>query len=360
MKVDQATLNKLLKFGVDHGASDMHFEVGGPPRYRVKSELLKAKSEFKLTPEAMLTIAGIILKDRDLDVKSFFPEQDTSYSVAGVSRFRVSVFRQRGSVGCIFRAIPFEIQDVASLNLPPVIKDIAGAKRGLILVTGATGNGKSTTVASMLRCINETRQAHIITIEEPIEFLFEDKRSMIIQREVGTDTASFHEAMAAALRQDPDVIMLGEIRDGKTAQVCLKAAETGHLVISTLHTPDVTSTVKRFSGLFDSSRTKTDLSRFAECLNSVISLRLVRTASGTGLVPAVEIMRVTHTLQECIRDEQKHGDILRHIQSGREMYNMQTFDQHLADLINQGKIGLEEAKLAASKPDELERSMLVE
>jgi twitching motility protein PilT len=360
MKMDRATLNKLLKFGVDHGASDSHFEVGGPPRFRVKGDLLKAKGEFKLTPDAMLKVAEIILHGRDIDLQRFFPEQDTSYSVPGISRFRVSIFRQRGSLGCIFRAIPFEVRDVKSLNLPAVIKDIATAKRGLILVTGATGNGKSTTVAAMLKCINETRQAHIITIEDPIEFLFEDNRSMIIQREVGTDTASFHDAMTAALRQDPDVIMLGEIRDAKTAQICLKAAETGHLVISTLHTPDVTSTVKRFCGFFDSSRAGTDLSRFAECLNSVISLRLLKTADGAGLVPAVEIMRVTHTLQECIRDEQKHGDILRHIESGREMYGMQTFDRHLADLVGKGKITLDEAKLFASKPDELARSMLVE
>jgi twitching motility protein PilT len=308
----------------------------------------------------MVEIAKIVLKDRDVDVKSFFPEQDTSYSVPGVSRFRVSVFRQRGSVGCIFRAVPIEIKDPASLNLPPVVKDIAGAKRGLILVTGATGNGKSTTVASMLRCINETRQAHIITIEDPIEFLFDDKRSMIIQREVGTDTAGFHEAMTAALRQDPDVIMLGEIRDSQTAQTCLKAAETGHLLITTLHTPDVTSTVKRFSGFFDASRSRTDMGRFAECLNSVISLRLVKTADNSGLVPAVEIMRVTHTLQECIRDEDKHGDILKHIQAGSEMYSMQTFDQHLVQLVAAGKVSLDEAKRVASKPDELERAMLVE
>jgi twitching motility protein PilT len=212
----------------------------------------------------------------------------------------------------------------------------------------------------MLQRINETRQAHIITIEDPIEFLFEEKRSMVIQREVGTDTGSFHDAMTAALRQDPDVIMLGEIRDAPTAQICLKAAETGHLLISTLHTPDVTSTVKRFCGFFDSSRAHSDLARFSECLHSVVSLRLVRTADGAGLVPAVELMRVTHTLQECIRDEEKHGEILRHISSGREMYGMQTFDQHFADLIKQKKITLEEAKKYASKPDELERSMLVE
>jgi twitching motility protein PilT len=212
----------------------------------------------------------------------------------------------------------------------------------------------------MLKKINESRQAHILTIEDPIEFIFEDDKSMVIQREVGTDTSSFHDAMTSALRMDPDVIMLGEIRDAKSAQTCLKAAETGHLVISTLHTPDVTSTVKRFCGFIDFQRASSDLSRFAECLHSVISLRLLRASDGSGLVPAVELMRVTHTLQECIRDEQKHGEILGHMSSGREMYGMQTFDQHLAELVKAEKVTLDEAKMHASRPDELERSMLVE
>jgi twitching motility protein PilT len=358
--MDRASLHKLLKFGVDNGASDIHLEVGGLPHYRVKGELLKAKGAEKLTPETMIDIAKIILGDRGIDLQRFFPEQDSSYSVPGVSRFRASIFRQRGSVGCVLRAIPYEVQDINKLNLPKVISDIANTQRGLILVTGATGMGKSTTVAAILKKINETRQAHIITIEEPIEFLFENKRSMVIQREVGTDTSSYQEAMTAALRQDPDVIMLGEIRDASTAQICLKAAETGHLVITTLHTPDVTSSVKRFCGFFDSGRAKTDLGRFADCLQSAISLRLLTAADGSGQIPAVEIMRVTHTVQGCIRDEEKHSEILQHIVSGRDMYGMQTFDQHLADLVRDKKVNLEEAKLHASKPDELERSLLVD
>jgi twitching motility protein PilT len=358
--VDEKTLITLLKFGIDHKSSDMHFEVGGPPRYRVKGDLLKARGDFTLTPDAMQKIAKIILKDRELDLNNFFPEQDTSYSAPGISRFRVSIFRQRGSIGCIFRSIPFEVRGVEELNLPTVINDIADARRGLILVTGATGNGKSTTVASMIKRINESHQAHIITIEDPIEFLFEDDRSMIIQREVGIDTGSFREAMAAALRMDPDVIMLGEIRDAETAQICLKAAETGHLVISTLHTPDVTSTIKRFCGFFDASTARADLGRFAECLHSVISLRLLKTSDGAGLIPAAEIMRVTHTLQECMRNEDKHGEILQHMATGRDMYGMQTFDQHLAVLVQEKKVAMDEAKLHASKPDELERAMMVE
>jgi len=355
--LDQAMLDKLLKFGVDHGASDVHFEVGAPPTYRIKGELLKAKVE-PLTPEATLTIGEIILADRKLDLTELFPEQDATYSIPGLSRFRVSVFRQRGSVGCVLRVVPLEIQRIEELNLPSVLKDIANARRGLVLITGATGTGKSTTIAAMLQHVNDTRKAHIITIEDPIEFLFENAQSMIIQREVATDTHDYRSGMIAALRQDPDIIMLGEVRDQTTAAICLKAAETGHLVITTLHTPDVTSTIKRFTGFFE--RDDTQLARLAEVLQAVVSLRLVPKADMSGVVPAVEIMRVTHTLQECIREVEKHGEILDHLGKGREMYGMQTFDQHLSEMVRNQVVALETAKEAATRPGELERALLVE
>ncbi len=357
--MEKSMLDKLLKFGVDKGASDIHFQVGSPPCYRVKGELLRAKTDV-LNTEMMVNVAKILLTDREIDPKRFFPEQDASYSLPGVSRFRVSVFRQRGSIGCVLRVIPFRIQSFEELNLPEVIQQIAGAPRGLILVTGATGNGKSTTIASMLRYIAGARFAHILTIEDPIEFLFETSKSLIVQREVGTDTLSYKEGMIAALRQDPDVIMLGEVRDDFTADVCLKAAETGHLVISSLHTPDAVSTIKRFSGFFDPARTETELGRLAESLQAVICLRLQKRADGQGLVPAVEILRVTHTMQECIRQMDKHADIYQHIVSGNEAYNMQTFDQHLKELVQKKMITIEVAKQAASNPSDLERSLMVE
>lgn len=357
--MDKATLDKLLKFGVERGASDIHFEVGGPPRFRIKGDLLKAKYE-PLTPEMTLAIARHILREREVDLERLFPEIDSSYSIPGVSRFRVSIFRQRGSVGCVLRAIPFMIRSLDELHLPPVIKDIANTRRGLVLVTGATGMGKSTTIATMLDQVNQSRAAHIITIEDPIEFLYENKAAMVIQREVGVDTVSYFDGMIAALRQDPDMIMLGEVRDEKSAQVCLKAAETGHVVVTTLHTPDALSTVKRYCGFFDPARAAVDLGRFAECLQASVSLRLVRTADGTGVMPAVEILRVTHTLQDCIRNPDKHGEILQHMVAGRDMYGMQTFDQHLADLVRAEKVTLETAKLAASSPADLERSLTLE
>ena len=271
--MDRALFNKLLKFGVERGASDIHFQVGSPPCYRLKGDLLKAKAD-PLTPEMTLTIAGFLLEDRQVDIHRFFPEQDTSYSLPGVSRFRVSIFRQRGTIGCVLRVIPFRLRSFEELNLPSVLRDICSAQRGMILVVGSTGMGKSTTLATMIQQINQTRKAHIITIEDPIEFLFENDQSLIIQREVGTDTHSYKEAMLSALRQDPDVIMLGEIRDADTANVSLKAAETGHLFFSTLHTPDATATIKRFTGFFMQDQLDNQLGRLAECLQAVICLTL--------------------------------------------------------------------------------------
>ncbi len=353
------TLDNLLRFGVSNGASDIHLEVGAPPCYRVKGELLRARAE-PLTPEQTLAAATLLLGDRELDLSDRFTEHDSSYSIAGLSRFRVSIFRQRGSVGCILRSIPYAIPTPEELGLPEVLKDIIKARRGLVLVTGATGSGKSTTIASLVQLINETRNCHIITIEDPIEFLFPNKRSLVIQREVGTDTRTYEEALVAALRQDPDVIMLGEIRDKTTASICIKAAETGHLVISTLHTPDVISTLKRLTGLFSSGDLASEMARLADCLQALVSLRLVPRADGKGLVPAVEILRATHTIQSCIRDPNQHGDILQHVVAGREMYGMQTFDAHLIELVGAGVITFEAAKAVASRPTELERALMLD
>ena len=357
--IDKLTLNKLLKLGVDRGVSDIHFQVGGPPCYRIKGELLKSKFDV-LTPEATMSIAQILLQGREVDLNRLFVEQDSSYSILGISRFRVSIFRQRGNIGIIMRVVPFQIKEIEDLNLPAVVRDIGNTRRGLIMVTGATGMGKSTTIASIIDHINKTRQAHIVTIEDPIEFLFENKKSVITQREVGTDTLTYQDAMMAVLRQDPDVIMLGELRDAETANICLKAAETGHLVVTSLHTPNAISTIKRYTGFFDPVRESMFLSRLAECLQAVVSLRLVRRADGSGVLPAVEIMRVTHTLQECISDTSRHHEIMEHIAKGRDIYGMQTFDQHLLELVQKKLISVEVAKTAASRPDEIQRALLLE
>ncbi|MBI2570425.1 MAG: PilT/PilU family type 4a pilus ATPase [Candidatus Schekmanbacteria bacterium] len=356
---DKATLNALLKFGVELGASDIHFEAGSPPCYRVKGELHRAKYNT-LDSAATMAIAQSILAEQKLDVSHNFREIDASYSIAGVSRFRASIFRQRGSIGCVLRVIPFQIRPFDELNLPEVLQRISELRRGLVLVTGATGMGKSTTIAAMLNHINLNRAAHIITIEDPIEFLFENKRSLIIQREVGSDTGSYRDAMLSSLRQDPDIVMLGEVRDDQTAMTCLKAAETGHLVITALHTPDATSTIKRFMGFFDPRESESQLSRFADALQAVICQRLVPRSDSSGVIPALEIMRVTHILQECIRDRARHGEIAQHMAEGKDLYGMQTFDQHLIELVRQGKTTIEIAKFNATSPAEVERALLLE
>jgi twitching motility protein PilT len=247
-----------------------------------------------------------------------------------------------------------------NLNLPPVLAEIADTRRGLILVTGATGNGKTTSIAAMLRYINDTRHAHIITIEDPIEFLHEPGKCMIIQREVGADTESFKDALIAAMRQDPDVIMVGEIRDRETAATCLKAAETGHLVISAIHTPDAVSTIQRYVGLFEPDAQDVIRERLGDCLQAVVSLRLLVAKEGRRRLPAVEILRVTRTIRECIRNGGRLADIPDMIKKGRDLYSMQLFDQHLLDLVNSGLITMETAIYASSNPEELERNLRIE
>jgi twitching motility protein PilT len=356
--MDQQTLHKLLAFGVERGVSDIHFEVGYPPHYRLNGELLGAIKVPPLSSADTEGIARIILGGRQVDFNRQFGEIDVSYSLAGMGRFRASIFRQRGSVGVVLRLIPFVVRSIEELNLPPVLAEIADARRGLILITGATGNGKSTSMAAMIRYINETRHAHIITVEDPIEFLFEPGRCMIIQREVGSDTESFKEALTSALRQDPDVIMVGEVRDVDTAATCLKAAETGHLVVSAIHTPDTVSTVQRFVGMFPSDSQAIVRERLGDALQAVVSLRLLAGKNGRGRVPAVEIMRVTRSIRESIRTG-KLGEIPELIKKGRDLYSMQMFDQHLLELVQAGAISMEAAVYASSNPEEFERSLNV-
>jgi len=359
--MDRNAFHKLLAFGIERGVSDIHFEVGYPPHYRLQGELLGAIKVPPLTAQDTEAIARMILEDRNLtvDFTRRFTEIDVSYSLAQRGRFRASVFRQRGSVGIVMRLIPIQVLSLEQLNLPPVLAEIAEARRGLILITGATGNGKTTTMAALLRYINETRHAHIVTIEDPIEFIHEPQKCMIIQREVGSDTESFRDAMTAAMRQDPDVIMVGEIRDRETAATCLKAAETGHLVMSAIHTPDAVATVQRYLGLFETDAMDVMRERLGDCLQAIISLRLLASKDGRRRIPAVEILRVTRTIRECLRGG-RMSEIPELIRKGRDLYSMQLFDQHLVDLVNTGVVSMEAAIYASSHPEEFERSLRVE
>jgi twitching motility protein PilT len=359
--MDRNAFHKLLAFGIERGVSDIHFEVAYPPHYRLQGELLGAIKVPPLTAQDTEAIARMILEDRNMtvDFTRRFAEIDVSYSLAQRGRFRASIFRQRGSVGIVMRLIPIQVLSLEQLNLPPVLAEIAEARRGLILITGATGNGKTTTMAAMLRYINESRHAHIVTIEDPIEFIHEPQKCMIIQREVGSDTESFREAMTAAMRQDPDVILVGEIRDRETAATCLKAAETGHLVLSAIHTPDAVATVQRYLGLFETDAMDAMRERLGDCLQAIVSLRLLASKDGRRRIPAVEILRVTRTIRECIRAG-RMNDIPELIRKGRDLYSMQLFDQHLVELVNSGLVSMEAAIYASSNPEEFERSLRVE
>ena len=360
--MDLASFQRLLAFGVERGVSDVHFEVGYPPHYRLQGELLGAIKVPPLKAADTEDVANFILEGRSLkiDYHRPFGEIDVSYSLPGSGRFRASIFRQRGSVGIVMRIIPIKVKTFAELNLPLILGEIADARRGLVLVTGATGNGKTTTMAAMLRHLNETRRAHIVTVEDPIEFLFEPGKCMIIQRELGSDTATFRDALVAGLRQDPDVILVGEIRERETAEIALKAAETGHLVISAIHTPDAVATVQRYIGMFPPTEQEMVRERLSDAMSAVISLRLLVTKDGRGRVPAVEILRVTRSIRECIRMPGRLGDIPELMKRGRDLYGMQLFDQHLLELVSKGKISLEVAVYASSNPEELERAMTIE
>ena len=347
-------LNQILEIAFEKKVSDLHFEVGNPPFFRGRGQLLRSKLS-KLTPDETEFIADRIMEQNNRKLPADLKEIDTSYSLPSGGRFRVSIFRQRGYIGIVMRVIPPHIGTFEELNLPPVLAEIVQAPNGLILVTGPTGNGKSTTLASMIRFLNETCSFNIITIEDPIELLFTSSKSCIIQREVGIDTENFSTALRASLRMDPDVIMVGELRDLETIDACIKAAETGHLVLSTLHTQNAASTINRLIGHYPPDAQEVIRQRLADVLVSTISLRLIKDRTGERLLPVVEVMRTTSTIQACIR-EGRLDEIEKHIENGQSQYQMQTLDQHLVQLCQQDLITFEQAKRITRSTD-LERKL---
>jgi twitching motility protein PilT len=352
--MDMKMLHQILEIAFEKKVSDLHFEVDNPPFFRARGQLLRSKLQ-SLTADATQFIAETILEQNNRKLPGNFREIDTSYSLPSGGRFRVSIFRQRGSIGIVMRVIPPHIGTFQELNLPPVLGEIVKAPNGLVLVTGPTGNGKSTTLASMIRFLNETCSFNIITIEDPIEILFSSAKSCIIQREVGIDTDSFSTALRAALRMDPDVIMVGELRDIETIDACIKAAETGHLVLSTLHTQNASSTINRLLGHYPPDAQDVIRQRLAEVLVATVSMRLTKDKSGEMLLPVVEIMRTTSTIQACIR-EGRLDEIEKHIENGQSQYQMQTLDQHLVQLCQQDRISFEQAKRLTRSTD-LERKL---
>jgi twitching motility protein PilT len=352
-------LSQILTFAAEKGSSDIHFQVGAPPLLRHHGELFPLKHP-PLGEEDLLAIAQTLAKYSDPEkFKQEVRDYDGSFALANVARFRVNVFRQNGRYAAVLRLIPFKPRTFQELNLPKVLEKIASLKRGLILVTGATGNGKSTTLAAIINHINQKRRAHIITIEDPIEYLFEKNLSVISQREIGPDTESFASALRAAMRQDPDVLMVGELRDHQTIDTCLKAAETGHLVMASIHTADVLRTVNRLLSYFPAEEQPAVRQRLAENLVAILSQQLLPSLDKSGLVPACEILLANKTIEMCLKNPEKTNEILAHIAKNRDL-GMQTFDQHLIELVKARKISMDDAMLAAEQAEQLERDMTLE
>ena len=345
-------VNDLLTIAVTTGASDLHLKVGSYPMMRVRGSLVPASEEKRLDHEDMLAIAAAVLPTSIREKFKDNHEVDLAYSVPGLGRFRCNAFQQRGTVGLIFRVIPMKIATVDDLLLPQVLKRIAAEERGLVLVTGTTGSGKSTTLAALIDEINCTRSAHVMTIEDPIEYLHRDNRSIVNQREIGVDTNSFSQALRSALRQDPDVILVGEMRDFETIETALLAAETGHLVFSTLHTLDATETINRIIAVFPPHQQKQIRLQLASVLKAVISQRLIPHVDARSRVPAVEVLISTAFIRDCIMDKEKTHLIHGAIAQGTSQYGMQTFDQSIFGLFEQGLVSYEEALRWASNVDE--------
>ncbi|MBI2354158.1 MAG: type IV pilus twitching motility protein PilT [Deltaproteobacteria bacterium] len=345
-------LNEILTIAVKAKGSDIHIKTGLPPIVRIDGRLHPIPNAQRLSPDAVDSMAKSMMNDRQRQIFEQNWEVDLAYAVPGLGRFRVSVYHQRGTVAMVFRAISIVIPSLENLNLPPVLKKICAEERGLILVTGTTGSGKSSTLAAMIDYINQNRTCNIITVEDPVEFLHRDNKSIISQREVGCDTQSFASALKGALRQDPDVILVGEMRDLETIETAMTAAETGHLVMSTLHTMDAGETVNRIIGVFPPYHQRQVRIQLSGIIKGVVSQRLVPKADGKGRVPAVEIMLGTARVRECIDDENKTKELHDAIAQGFVSYGMQTFDQSLMKLYTAKMITYDEALRQSSNPDD--------
>jgi twitching motility protein PilT len=350
-------MEKIIKAAVDRGASDLHIKAGDVFRARIDGKLVPLTKQ-RLTPEQTKAIAlRLIPSEEDRANIDQIRDYDCSWGMPGIGRFRVNILRQRSSFMIVMRVIPFDVPTFEKLGLPRALGDIASAERGMILVTGVTGSGKSSTMAALINRINSSANKHIVTLENPIEFLHRDLQCSITQREIGVDTDGFQSGLRAALRQDPDVIMIGEMRDAETIDTAMKAAETGHLLISTLHTPDAQSTIMRIMAMFPPEEQDVVRVRLAESVYAVVSQRLLPRADGKGRVPACEVMINTPTIRELILDGNRIGEIRDYITEGREQYGMQTFDQHLADLVSDGTVEYEVALGASTRPSDFELQM---
>lgn len=347
-------MENIIKAAVEQGASDLHIKAGDVFRARIDG-VLKPLTKQRLTPEQTKAIAlKFMSSEEDRKRIDEIKDYDCSWGAPGIGRFRVNILRQRSSFMIVMRVIPFEVPSFERLHLPKVLTSIAEAERGLVLVTGATGSGKSSTMAAIVHHINSNMNKHVVTLENPIEFLHRDAKSSITQREIGVDTDSFSDGLRAALRQDPDVVLIGEMRDSETMDTAIKAAETGHLVISTLHTPNAATTVSRIVGMFAPEEQEVARVRLADALYAVISQRLLPRADGQGRCVAVEVMIVTPAIRDLIRDAERISEITDCIVEGRDQYGMQTFDQHLMALVDAEVVTFDVARASATDPSDFE------
>ncbi len=354
--MEREKLYRLLRLGIEKGASDIHFQVGYLPLYRFHGDLVELRYKV-LTAQDTEAIARTLLESDPHSLDEDFNELDLAFELPGEGRFRVNISRQRRFYNIVLRVIPLQVRSVEELNLPAALHELTELRRGYVIVTGATGMGKSTTLATLIQEINRHRKAKIVTIEDPIEFVFTHDKSIITQREIGTDTASFPDALHSALRQDPDVIMVGEMRDLETVDTSLKAAETGHIVYSSIHTSDVSATIHRRVSFFPPEEQQNVRARLAENLQAIVSLRLLPTKKEMARVPAVEIMRTTRSIRECIKDPAKTSEIADYMTRGE---SMQTFDQHILDLVRASKISVDTALSAASNPADFKTKIALE
>lgn len=350
-------MEKIIKAAVDRGASDLHIKAGDVFRARINGRLVPLTKQ-RLTPEQTKAIAKqLIPTEEDRGRIDKIRDYDCSWGMPGIGRFRVNILRQRSSFMIVMRVIPFDVPTFESLHLPAALGQVANAERGMVLVTGATGSGKTSTMAAIVHHINQTQHKHVLTLESPIEFLHRDINCSITQREIGTDTDDFRMGLRAALRQDPDVILIGEMRDAETIDTAMKAAETGHLLISTLHTPDAVSTVNRIVAMFPAEEQGIARLRLSEALQAVVSQRLLPRADGSGRAAALEILLCTAAARDMIRDADRTPELREYIKDSREQYGMQTFDQHLMELVGEAVVSYETAATAASNPADFELQM---
>jgi twitching motility protein PilT len=347
-------MKEIIKAAVDRGASDLHIKAGDAFRARIHGKLVPLTKQA-LTPDQTKQIALHLISNED-DKKrlDMMTDYDCSWYAEGIGRFRVNIMKQRGSFMIVMRVIPLDVPTFEKLRLPPILAKVADAERGMILVTGVTGSGKSSTMAAMINYMNQKFNRHILTLENPIEFLHKDISSAITQREIGADTSDFKQGLKSALRQDPDVIMIGEMRDAETIDTAMKAAETGHLLISTLHTADATATINRVMAMFPPGEQEVVRMRLAESLHAVVSQRLLPRADGKGRAVAAEVLINTPAVKDMIADGKRIGEIKDYMEASREQYGMQSFDQALADLVTSNTVTFHAAMAAASRPSDFE------